>query len=186
MTTWHNISSAGAADPAGAWLPRPAGAAGAPVWTGREAVPLVVDTNCVLDLWLFADPRVAALERWIRAGRARWIATAAMREELERVLSYAAIVRQMQARQLTAADVLEAFDHWSETVAPAPASRLRCSDPDDQMFIDLAIQWRAGLCSRDRAVLALAKRLQPAGVGCVPPGFVGPGAGIVARSGENR
>lgn len=186
MTTWHNISTVGAADPAGAWLWRPASAAGAPAGAGREAVPLVVDTNCVLDLWLFADPRVAALERWIRAGRARWIATAAMREELERVLGYAAIVRQMQARRLIAADVLEAFDRWSETVAPAPASRVRCSDPDDQMFIDLAVQWQAGLCSRDHAVLALAKRLQPAGAGCVPLGCVASVAGVLPRSGENR
>lgn len=164
----------GIADPVDAWLlqasanraigpARPSGAA--------LPLPLVVDTNCVLDLWLFADPRVAALARWIRAGRARWLATRAMRAELERVLGYAAIVRQLRARQAAAADVLDAFDRWSQPVAPAPAAQVRCSDGDDQMFVDLALRWRAGLCSRDHAVLALARRLRPAGVDVMPAGF---------------
>jgi predicted nucleic acid-binding protein len=37
---------------------------------------------------------------------------------------------------------------------------LRCADPDDQKFIDLAVQHKAQLLSKDRAVLCMAKRLQ--------------------------
>ena len=44
-------------------------------------------------------------------------------------------------------------------------TRLRCSDPDDQMFIDLAMAHGAnGLLTRDRAVLRLALRARSFGV----------------------
>ena len=39
-----------------------------------------------------------------------------------------------------------------------PAGPLQCRDPDDQMFIDLALAQRARwLLTRDRALLALAR-----------------------------
>ena len=41
---------------------------------------------------------------------------------------------------------------------------MRCRDPDDQIFIDLAVQLRATLLSKDARVLGLARRLQPLGV----------------------
>jgi predicted nucleic acid-binding protein len=41
---------------------------------------------------------------------------------------------------------------------------VRCRDPDDQMFIDLAVAHRAVLLSKDALVLRLAKRLLPLGV----------------------
>jgi len=54
--------------------------------------------------------------------------------------------------------------------ASPPAVRLICRDPDDQKFIDLAIsqgaQW---LFSRDRAVLALAKRARAQGLIIMSP-----------------
>jgi predicted nucleic acid-binding protein len=34
-----------------------------------------------------------------------------------------------------------------------------CRDPDDQKFIDLAVQHRAVLLSKDKAVLCMKKRL---------------------------
>ena len=53
---------------------------------------------------------------------------------------------------------------------PAPAVRLVCRDPDDQMFIDLALAERARwLISRDRAVLALAKRARAQGLEILTP-----------------
>jgi predicted nucleic acid-binding protein len=39
-----------------------------------------------------------------------------------------------------------------------------CSDPDDQVFIDLAVAHRALLLSKDRAVLSMKKRLALRGV----------------------
>ena len=42
---------------------------------------------------------------------------------------------------------------------PAPACAVRCGDPDDQPFIDLALLHRALLLSKDKAVLRLRRRL---------------------------
>ena len=130
-------------------LHRPIGPAGA----------VVIDTNRVLDLWLFDDPQVAALRRAVQDGAVRWLATAAMRVELARVLHYPLIAAQLQRRQRDAAQVLAAFDHWAEPTPPAPPSAVRCADADDQMFIDLAVAWRAGLFSKDGEVLTLGRRL---------------------------
>lgn len=160
--------------PVGAALPDAAVRAACSGNLRRDAAascpPVVLDTNCVLDAWLFADPRVAEVARLIRAGSAYWIATPAMRSELARVLAYPAIARQLQARGVLAEDVLAAFDRWAHPVAPACVCPLRCTDHDDQMFVDLAVQWHADLYSRDRAVRALARRLQPAGVRVRPAG----------------
>lgn len=126
--------------------------------------PVVIDTNRVLDLWLFEDPDVATLGRDIRAGAVRWIALPAMRDELARVLAYPALARPLAQRGRMAADVLTAFDRWTLPVADAAVASVRCRDPDDQMYVDLAVAWRATLYSRDRQVLELAARLSPLGV----------------------
>ena len=60
--------------------------------------------------------------------------------------------------------MLAAFDQQVRLVAVSPKSRLTCSDPDDQRFIDLAVQHRAPLLSKDKAVLAMTQRLQSLGV----------------------
>ncbi|WP_310384090.1 putative toxin-antitoxin system toxin component, PIN family, partial [Roseateles sp.] len=53
---------------------------------------------------------------------------------------------------------------------PLPAIRLVCRDKDDQMFIDLALAEQAGfLISKDRAVLALAKRARRVGLAIMTP-----------------
>ena len=41
---------------------------------------------------------------------------------------------------------------------------MTCKDPDDQIFIDLAVAHRARLLSKDGAVQALRKRLAALGV----------------------
>ena len=50
-----------------------------------ETDMVVLDTNVVLDLWLFEDPRFAGLAQAL-SHSLRWVATAEMREELSRVL----------------------------------------------------------------------------------------------------
>ncbi len=56
---------------------------------------------------------------------------------------------------------------WNE----AAEMKLRvCSDEDDQMFVDLALQARASaLISRDRAVLRLARAAKALGLAIVVP-----------------
>jgi putative PIN family toxin of toxin-antitoxin system len=124
----------------------------------------VLDTNIVLDLFVFSDPATPVLMDSLQAGRVRWIATQPMRDELERVLAYSQIVPRMQFYHLNAQDVMARFDALVQIVEVAPKVALHCKDADDQKFIDLAAAHGSLLISKDRAVLALAKRLQPWGV----------------------
>jgi predicted nucleic acid-binding protein len=59
--------------------------------------------------------------------------------------------------------VLDKFDQLTTLLAPAPKAKWICKDPDDQQFIDLAVQHKATLLSKDQAVLCMAKRLLTAG-----------------------
>ncbi len=120
---------------------------------------LVLDTNIVLDAFVFDDEAARPLREALDAGRLRWWATPAMREELARVLAYPQIAPRMAFHGLQAADVLAAFDRHAGVVdAPAKAP-VTCRDPDDQKFIDLAVARQALLLSKDRAVLSMKKRL---------------------------
>jgi putative PIN family toxin of toxin-antitoxin system len=124
---------------------------------------LILDTNIILDLFVFNDPDLATHKPALLAGlenkQLNWIATTDMRIELERVLTYAKITPRMAFYQVTAADVLDKFDQLATLVDPAPKAQWICKDPDDQRFIDLAVQHKATLLSKDQAVLCMAKRL---------------------------
>lgn len=125
---------------------------------------IVLDTNIVLDVLVFRDPATQALQQALQTGQRQWIATAAMREELARVLAYPQIAARLVFRQRTAAEVLADFDRWSQRRAPASKAPVTCKDGDDQKFIDLAVAHRCELLSKDHAVLSMARRLLPLGV----------------------
>jgi putative PIN family toxin of toxin-antitoxin system len=133
-----------------------------------KAVPevraIVLDTNIVLDLFVFNDSATPVLLTALEAGQVRWVATQPMRDELERVLAYTHIVPRMQFYQLSAQHVLARFDALVQIVDVAPKVALNCKDADDQKFVDLAAAHGSMLISKDHAVLALAKRLRPWGV----------------------
>ena len=120
---------------------------------------VVLDTNIVLDLFLFADPAVAALRTLLQARRLNWVAAQPMRDELERVLQYAHLQPRMQHYGVSAPGVLAAFDAGTRLVEPAVRAPYACKDADDQKFIDLAVGHRAILVSKDKAVLCMRKRL---------------------------
>jgi putative PIN family toxin of toxin-antitoxin system len=120
---------------------------------------VVLDTNWVLDLLVFRDPRTALFAQHLQAGQIAWLACPPMEQELERVLGYPALQRPLATRRLAVPDVLHAYRQHSQRMAVAQACGLRCSDPDDQPFIDLAVAHRAVLLSKDRAVLQLAARM---------------------------
>jgi len=124
--------------------------------TSHPLPPLVLDTNVLLDWLVFQDSSTAALDAAIRGGSRQWIATPAMRDELEQVLTR----DHLLSRQTDPRFALVTWDAWARTVAPvsiAQPGAMRCTDPDDQKFIDLALQLGAVLLSRDRAVLHLAR-----------------------------
>jgi uncharacterized protein len=126
---------------------------------------LVIDTNVVLDWLAFRHPVGVPLGDALTSGRCRWLCTRAMRDEFARVIARESLLRWA----IDAAAVLAVFDALGVDVGMLPplgaAERLRCSDPDDQPFVDLAIARRAhALLTRDRAVLRLASRARGFGV----------------------
>ena len=125
---------------------------------------MVLDTNIVLDLFIFADPATPPLRSALESKSLRRIATQVMRDELERVLAYTHIVPRMQFYKLTAQDVLAHFDVHVALLDVAPKARYVCKDTDDQKFIDLAVAHQTLLLSKDKAVLTMANRLRPLGV----------------------
>ena len=125
---------------------------------------VVLDTNVVLDLLLFDDPATQPLALALEQSAAVWLVTLPMRSELERVLAYPRVFGRLQARGQTGAAVLARFDRLSQPRPAAPVCTVRCSDRDDQMFIDLAVAHGACLLSKDGAVLRLRKRLASVGV----------------------
>ena len=128
-------------------------------------LPLVLDTNIALDLFVFDDPATQVLREALMGGTHGWLATAPMREELWRVLAYPQIARRVAAAQVSADHVIARFDERVTVVAEAPKAPYTCKDPDDQKFIDLAVAHTATLVSKDAAVLCMARRLARLGVG---------------------
>ena len=49
---------------------------------------IVLDTNIVLDAFVFNDPATQPLKLALASRKIQWIATKAMRDELARVLAY--------------------------------------------------------------------------------------------------
>lgn len=124
---------------------------------------MVLDTNTLLDWLVFRDACMLAVAAAVQGGTLQWVACAAMREELARTLGHRSLVKWQPDSEHT----LATFDHHTRLLpAPPPAPRqLRCSDPDDQVFLDLALAHGARwLLTHDRALLRLARRVRPLGL----------------------
>ncbi|MGB9130434.1 MAG: PIN domain-containing protein [Thiobacillus sp.] len=135
---------------------------------------LVLDTNVVLDLLHFDDATARPLRLALEDGRVRCVVTDATLAEWRRVLAYpefaldpiqqAALFARYQALAVKAdsagADVGLPPTHYG--LKPVWSRMPRCSDSDDQKFIELAAAAEAqGLVSKDRAVLKLRRRCAP-------------------------
>ena len=120
---------------------------------------IVVDTNVVLDLLLFHDAASVGLCSWLDGGAVHWVACPAMRDELVHVLGRGSI-RGLGTRWAESpAAVLLQWERHVAMVPSPPDCGLRCSDPDDQKFIDLAMAHApCRLFTRDRALLKLRRR----------------------------
>ena len=135
------------------------------------STPLVVlDTNAVLDWLVFGDPRIQPVLDALETGRLHWVACAVMRQEVAHMLGHASLVRWSP----DATWALAHFDRLAR-IRPAPPAnphaRLRCTDADDQVFVDLALAEGASwLLTHDRALLKLARRAAARGLRILRPG----------------
>lgn len=129
---------------------------------------VVLDTNVVLDWLVFRDPSATPLANAIESGALRWISCARMRDELVRALGYPALDKWNPDSERT----LTFYDQWSwprPTPATAPSTPV-CTDPDDQIFIDLALaEGSRWLLTRDRALLKLARAARRRGLRIATP-----------------
>ena len=125
-----------------------------------ESAYVVLDTNIVLDVLVFDDAAAKPVRAALDAGALRWVATPPMRDELARVLGYPQIAKRLAFYGLQPEGILDEFDRLAHVVAVPAKAPVTCSDPDDQKFIDLAVQHRCRLLSKDHDVLSMKKRLQ--------------------------
>lgn len=123
---------------------------------GARQAPLrvVLDTNVLVSSLVFAGRLGWLREAWTK-GRLRPLVDRRTADELLRVLAYPKLALEPEEIEALLADVLP----YAEVVpvsSPVTVS-LRCADPDDQKFLDLALAGGAdALVTGDRHLLALA------------------------------
>lgn len=132
----------------------------------RPARRAVLDTNVLLDLWLFDDPSVRPLRAAIEAGSLRAMRSRDCDAEFADVLAREPFGLDDAAR----AEMLTRWARCSEPIADVAPAPITCSDPDDQKFLDAAFSARADwLLTRDKALLRLTRRAAAAGVHIASP-----------------
>ncbi len=121
---------------------------------------LVLDTNVVLDLLYFDDAAARPLRHALEDGRVACVVADATLGEWRRVLTYPEFGLDAE-RQAALAMQYQSLSTQADGRA-ADARLPRCSDPDDQKFLELAIASGAhALVSKDRALLRLRRRCAP-------------------------
>ena len=120
---------------------------------------VVLDTNVLVSLYVFADSRFAPLRNRIESGHWLAITNASCIGEFRRVLGYPMFALTEERQQAAYA----AYDDVVERVAGPAAEALpnlpRCKDRDDQKFLELARDGAADLLvTADKALLRLARR----------------------------
>ena len=119
--------------------------------------PVVLDTNILLDIFVFNDARADDLKQAIVNGSISAIASQ------QTLLEFADVISRplFKLNEFTQADVLAQWQSIAQlyddsNLASAP---WKCEDSDDQIFLDLAYQLRPSiLISKDNAVLKIASR----------------------------
>jgi putative PIN family toxin of toxin-antitoxin system len=136
--------------------------------TGASA-RVVLDTNVLLDLWLFDDPSVRPLRQAIESGRVEPLRSRACDEEFAAVLARDSFgLKEPRQRALLAK--WSGFGTTLQRLDPAP---LACADPDDQKFLDAAFTGGADLLlTRDNALLQLARQAAALGLRIARPAAV--------------
>jgi putative PIN family toxin of toxin-antitoxin system len=128
---------------------------------------IVLDTNVCLDLFVFRDPRWGRLLDALKDGSVTAITRDDCRMEWLIVLDYPHLPLDVDSKLKSASEFdalitrLPQPELTTQAVTPLP----RCSDPDDQKFLELARDVRADiLITKDKALLKLARKNAKAGM----------------------
>lgn len=132
----------------------------------------VLDTNVCLDVFVFGDSQCASLFAGRQAGEIEWVTREDCRAEWRAVLAYPQLKLSAERQE----QAMQAFDTWmrclqsSDLANPGDVALPRCSDRDDQKFLELAQQAGAvALLTRDAALLHLARRVKREGLFAIVP-----------------
>jgi len=136
--------------------------------TTVDGMVVVLDSNVWIDILVFDDPASRPIRAALERGELDVVIDPPCLVELERVLDYPQFVRFAVDKQQALAQTAK----WTRPIAPAAetlAQQLaerprpilpRCSDRDDQKFLELAAaSGAAWLVTKDKALLKLHKRL---------------------------
>ena len=125
--------------------------------------PVVLDTNILLDIFVFNDERAVDLKQAILGRRIQAVASQKTLAEFADVLSRPLFKLDEETQLAILAQWKSNAQQVDDSnLAPAP---WKCRDTDDQIFLDLAYQLRPTiLISKDNAVLQLASRAAPDGI----------------------
>ncbi|WP_263772347.1 putative toxin-antitoxin system toxin component, PIN family [Propionivibrio soli] len=118
---------------------------------------LILDTNVVLDILFFADPRSAPLYDALLSRRSICFTDAPCFAELERVTTYPEFALDAAART----DLLQRYRCLASACEPVSGETFiipTCRDPDDQKFLVLAARSQGDLLiTRDKHLLKLSR-----------------------------
>ena len=117
---------------------------------------IVLDTNVVLDLFHWANVDAVPIMAALESGRIKCLADERTLDELQRVLTYPQL-------KLTPEMIAERWARYRALVELIPEGDApplpRCTDRDDQKFLELAARTGADwLVSKDKALLKLRGR----------------------------
>jgi putative PIN family toxin of toxin-antitoxin system len=126
----------------------------------------VIDTNVLLDFWVFDDPAARPLRAAVESGQVNALRSGDSVDELTQVIMREKFELATDARF----GVLRDWDRLATPVERVFAAPFACSDRDDQKFLDLAYSARADwLVTRDKALLKLARRARRDGLKILLP-----------------
>ena len=130
----------------------------------QQRLVLVIDTNVCLDLFVFNDPRIEPLLKALQNNTVAAITRTSCRDEWLAVLRYPQLPITEQSRPISAA----LYDKYVQITQNSPKIDVilpRCTDADDQQFMELARDASAThLLTKDKALLKCAKRVDKLGL----------------------
>jgi uncharacterized protein len=127
----------------------------------------VIDTNVLLDFWVFDDPSARRLRSALDDDAVVALSSGECVDEFTAVL----MREQFDLATEKRFEILRRWDRLAERIGRVHAAPLACTDPHDQKFLDLACSTRADwLVTKDKALLRLAKRASRDGLLIITPG----------------
>ena len=131
-----------------------------------DDIRVVLDTNVLLSLYVFADSRFAALRLQIESHCWQAVTNNACLAEFTRVLNYPMFDLAAGVQKIALEKYQSVAREISTPLASAaPILLPRCTDADDQKFLELARDSGAALLiTSDKALLKLSRRLIKSGM----------------------